>query len=144
MKRDIADRRAHYACVLALVRHAGDPEPIIAQGDWHGTIVDAPRGTGGFGYDPHFLDPSTGLTGAELPLARAVHLIREHAGDSLKQVVMALASNAAQAMPSGGTITVPMVMRAPIGGGIRALDGRIGVKVDIGRAKGVIVAQLEG
>jgi len=60
----IADRRAHYACVLALVRHAGDPEPIITQGDWHGTIVEEPRGTGGFGYDPHFLDPETGLTGA--------------------------------------------------------------------------------
>ena len=84
----IADRRAHYACVLALVRHAGDPEPIIAQGDWHGTIVDAPRGTGGFGYDPHFLDPSTGLTGAELPLARKNAL--SHRGKAMRALIAQL------------------------------------------------------
>src|SRR5690349_5199348 len=52
----VSDRRAHYACVLALLRHADDPEPIIAEGTWHGTIIDTPRGSGGFGYDPHFLD----------------------------------------------------------------------------------------
>ena len=43
-----ADRRAHYYCVLALVRRADDPEPIIAEGVWRGTIVDVPRGGGGF------------------------------------------------------------------------------------------------
>jgi XTP/dITP diphosphohydrolase len=63
----LADRRAHYYCMLVLMRHAADPEPILADGRWDGTIVDDPRGSGGFGYDPHFLDPSTGLTGAELP-----------------------------------------------------------------------------
>lgn len=84
----IADRRAHYACVLALVRHADDPEPIIAQGDWHGTIVDAPRGTEGFGYDPHFLDPSTGLTGAELPLARKNAL--SHRGKAMRALIAQL------------------------------------------------------
>ena len=67
--RDVADRRAHYACVLVLVRHAEDPEPVIAEGAWHGRIIDAPRGQGGFGYDPHFLDEASGMTGAELPLA---------------------------------------------------------------------------
>jgi XTP/dITP diphosphohydrolase len=67
--RDVADRRAHYACVLVLVRHAEDPEPVIAEGAWHGRIIDEPRGQGGFGYDPHFLDEASGLTGAELPLA---------------------------------------------------------------------------
>ncbi|MDE2002165.1 MAG: RdgB/HAM1 family non-canonical purine NTP pyrophosphatase [Betaproteobacteria bacterium] len=64
----IADRRAHYYCVLVLVRHADDPQPMIAEGAWYGRIVDAPRGSGGFGYDPHFEDAVTGLTGAELPL----------------------------------------------------------------------------
>ena len=64
----VADRRAHYACVLALVRHEGDPEPILADGAWHGTIVDTPKGSGGFGYDPYFLDAATGRTAAELPL----------------------------------------------------------------------------
>src|SRR5213080_2107143 len=66
----IRERRAHYYCALTLMRHATDPEPIIAEGRWDGTIIDAPRGSGGFGYDPHFLDPVTGLTGAELPLAK--------------------------------------------------------------------------
>jgi XTP/dITP diphosphohydrolase len=84
----IADRRAHYACVLVLVRHAGDPEPIIAQGDWHGTIVDAPRGTGGFGYDPHFLDPETGLTGAELPLETKNAL--SHRGKAMRELIARL------------------------------------------------------
>src|SRR5262245_54371607 len=84
----IADRRAHYACVLALVRHAADPEPIIAQGDWHGTIVDTPRGTGGFGYDPHFLDPETGLTGAELPLEKKNAL--SHRGHAMRALIARL------------------------------------------------------
>ena len=86
----VADRRAHYACVLALVRHVGDPEPIIAQGDWHGTIVDAPRGTGGFGYDPHFLDPGTGLTGAELPLEKKNEL--SHRGKAMRALIAQLAT----------------------------------------------------
>ena len=83
--RDVADRRAHYACVLVLVRHADDPEPIIAEGRWHGIIVDAPRGDGGFGYDPHFLDPVTGLTGAELPLARKNEL--SHRGRAMRALI---------------------------------------------------------
>jgi XTP/dITP diphosphohydrolase len=64
----VANRRAHYYCMLVLTRHADDPEPILAEGRWFGEIVDVPRGAGGFGYDPHFLDLPTGLTGAELPL----------------------------------------------------------------------------
>jgi XTP/dITP diphosphohydrolase len=66
----VADRRAHYACVLVLVRAADDPEPIITEGRWHGRVVDTPRGDGGFGYDPHFEDAPSGLTGAEMPLAQ--------------------------------------------------------------------------
>ncbi|CAG9165239.1 dITP/XTP pyrophosphatase [Cupriavidus laharis] len=61
------NRRAHYYCVLVFVRHAADPCPIIAEGVWHGEVVDAPRGAGGFGYDPHFLLPQLGKTAAELP-----------------------------------------------------------------------------
>ncbi|MCC7483910.1 MAG: RdgB/HAM1 family non-canonical purine NTP pyrophosphatase [Burkholderiales bacterium] len=64
-----ADRRAHYCCVIVLVRHATDPEPLIAEGRWHGEVVAAPRGTNGFGYDPHFLIPALGRTAAELPAA---------------------------------------------------------------------------
>jgi len=64
--RGVADRRAYYCCVLALVRHADDPEPLIAEGRWHGEIVDTPRGAHGFGYDPHFFVPALGATAAEL------------------------------------------------------------------------------
>jgi XTP/dITP diphosphohydrolase len=60
------DRRAHYYCVIVLVRHAHDPEPLIAEGRWQGEIVATPRGEGGFGYDPHFLLPALGRTAAEL------------------------------------------------------------------------------
>ena len=44
------DRRAHYVAVLVLMRHADDPQPIVAEGEWHGEIVDTPRGAGGFGW----------------------------------------------------------------------------------------------
>jgi XTP/dITP diphosphohydrolase len=61
-----ADRRAHYVCVLVLVRYAEDPQPLIAEGEWHGQIIDQPRGAGGFGYDPYFLLPEMEQTAAEL------------------------------------------------------------------------------
>ncbi len=60
---------AHYTCVLVLVRHADDPEPLIAEGRWHGEIIAVPRGEGGFGYDPYFYVPALDKTAAELPPA---------------------------------------------------------------------------
>ena len=60
------DRRAHYYCILVFVRHADDPQPIIAEGEWWGEIVDTPRGANGFGYDPYFWLPEFGCTAAEL------------------------------------------------------------------------------
>ena len=89
----VADRRAHYACVLTLVRHDRDPEPIIAEGAWHGTVIDAPRGAGGFGYDPHFLDAATGLTAAELPLERKNEL--SHRGKAIRALIARLAAEPA-------------------------------------------------
>jgi len=86
----VTDRRAHYACVLVLVHHAADPEPIIAEGQWHGIIVDTPRGDGGFGYDPHFLDETTGMTGAELPLERKNEL--SHRGKAMRALIARLRS----------------------------------------------------
>ena len=83
--RGVADRRAHYYCVLVLLRHPQDPQPVIAEGAWYGTIVDTPRGSGGFGYDPHFQDDATGLTGAELPLAKKNEL--SHRGKALRSLV---------------------------------------------------------
>ena len=60
------DRTAFYYCVLVLVRTPHDPTPVIADGEWHGEIVLEPRGTNGFGYDPHFLTVF-GKTAAEMP-----------------------------------------------------------------------------
>jgi XTP/dITP diphosphohydrolase len=60
------NRRAHYYCVLVLVRHANDPQPIIAEGVWHGEIARELCGSGGFGYDPLFYLPELGKMSAEL------------------------------------------------------------------------------
>lgn len=62
------NRHAHFYCVMVLVRNENDPEPIIAEGQWHGEILSEYRGNDGFGYDPLFLDDKTGKTVAELPL----------------------------------------------------------------------------
>ena len=62
----VADRRAHYYCVLVLVHHAEDPQPAIAEGEWHGEIALAERGEGGFGYDPLFWLPQFNKMSAEL------------------------------------------------------------------------------
>lgn len=61
-------RSAHFVAVVVWLRAADDPAPLIAEGRWHGAILDAPRGAGGFGYDPIFLDPALGRTAAELDL----------------------------------------------------------------------------
>jgi XTP/dITP diphosphohydrolase len=95
----VTDRCAHYACVLTLVRHERDPEPIIAEGAWHGTVIDAPRGAGGFGYDPHFLDASTGLTAAELPLERKNEL--SHRGKAMRALIARLMTESGSVMPEG-------------------------------------------
>lgn len=80
-----ADRRAHYVCVLVFVRHADDPQPVIAEGEWHGEIIDTPRGENGFGYDPYFLVPGKGLTAAELPAADKNAM--SHRGKALARLI---------------------------------------------------------
>ena len=64
---DNARRNAHFVCVLALVRDAHDPMPLVAEGIWHGRILHERRGGNGFGYDPVFLSPAHGCGAAELP-----------------------------------------------------------------------------
>lgn len=64
--QDVKDRSAHYYCVLALLHHANDPQPLIAEGEWHGEIAHEERGEGGFGYDPLFWLPSLNKMSAEL------------------------------------------------------------------------------
>ncbi|WP_416243647.1 RdgB/HAM1 family non-canonical purine NTP pyrophosphatase [Azospira sp. APE16] len=62
----VADRRAHFVSLLVLVRHGDDPQPLVAEGEWHGEIIDQYRGEGGFGYDPLFYVPEEKATAAEL------------------------------------------------------------------------------
>jgi XTP/dITP diphosphohydrolase len=83
-----ADRRAYYFCVLVLVRHADDPEPLIAEGRWHGEVIDAPRGAHGFGYDPHFFLPALNATAAELDPARKN--VSSHRAIALRQLLARL------------------------------------------------------
>jgi XTP/dITP diphosphohydrolase len=85
---DKPDRRAHYYCVIVLVRHADDPEPLIAEGRWHGEVIATPRGAGGFGYDPHFLLPDLGRTAAELT-PEEKHAV-SHRGKALRRLIALL------------------------------------------------------
>lgn len=78
----VADRRAHYYCVLVLLHSASDPQPLIAEGEWHGEIAHGERGDGGFGYDPLFWLPELDKTSAQLPHDEK-HAI-SHRGKALK------------------------------------------------------------
>jgi XTP/dITP diphosphohydrolase len=86
--RHEANRRAHYYCVMVTVRHADDPEPVIAEGRWFGEVIDAPRGAGGFGYDPYFYLPELGKTAAELAPQEKNRL--SHRGQALRRLLASL------------------------------------------------------
>lgn len=83
-----SDRRAHFACVLVLVRAADDPQPIIAEGEWHGEILTAQRGADGFGYDPLFYVPTHCQTAAELDGAIKNQL--SHRGQAMQKLIKRL------------------------------------------------------
>jgi XTP/dITP diphosphohydrolase len=87
--RDDSGRSAFFISVIALIRHPLDPAPLIAEGRWQGHILHAPRGSGGFGYDPVFLDPNSGLSAAELEPAQK-HRI-SHRGRAVAQLLSQLA-----------------------------------------------------
>ena len=82
------DRRAFYYCVVVLVRHADDPQPIIVDGSWHGEVIAQPRGTGGFGYDPYFFLPELDKTAAELTAEQKNQI--SHRGTALGKLVAIL------------------------------------------------------
>lgn len=86
--RGKANRRAHYYCVMVLIRHADDPEPLIAEGRWQGEVIDQPRGAGGFGYDPYFLLPDRGRTAAELSAEEKNRV--SHRGQALRRLLSSL------------------------------------------------------
>ena len=77
-----------FVCVLAMVRHADDPLPIIAQGLWQGEILDAPHGDGGFGYDPLFWLPELQATAASLSAADKNRI--SHRGQAIEQLLAQL------------------------------------------------------
>ena len=83
--KNMADRRAHYYCVLVLLHHADDPQPLIAEGEWHGEIALQPGGDGGFGYDPLFWLPEFGKTSAQLEREQK-HAI-SHRGKALRALL---------------------------------------------------------
>lgn len=85
----VENRSANYYCVLVYVRSADDPQPIIADGRWSGIVIDEPRGTNGFGYDPYFLIPEFGKTAAELPPEQKNAC--SHRGKALKALMEKLA-----------------------------------------------------
>ena len=83
-----ADKSAHYYCVLVYLRHADDPQPVIADACWHGEIVADARGDGGFGYDPHFFLPELGLCVAQLSAQQKNTL--SHRAQALRQLMAKL------------------------------------------------------
>ena len=83
-----ADKSAYYYCVLVYVRHADDPQPVIADGRWDGEIIATARGANGFGYDPHFWLPALGKTTAELTPDEKNGL--SHRGQALRALVAKL------------------------------------------------------
>lgn len=83
-----SDRAAFFYCAIAYVSHAEDPTPLIATGAWHGSILPARQGEGGFGYDPVFLDPESNRSAAEL--SRTEKSARSHRGKALRALVAQL------------------------------------------------------
>ncbi|MEO7064132.1 MAG: RdgB/HAM1 family non-canonical purine NTP pyrophosphatase [Dokdonella sp.] len=80
----VPQRTAHFHCTIVLLRSADDPAPLIAEGRWHGSILETPRGEHGFGYDPVFFDPVLGYSAAELDAATK-HRI-SHRGQALARL----------------------------------------------------------
>lgn len=83
-----SDRRGSYVAVLVYVRHPDDPRPIVVEGCWDGEILEEPRGSHGFGYDPIFFLPDLGVTAAELQLTQKNLL--SHRARALRGLLQAL------------------------------------------------------
>ena len=86
--KDEPVKSAHYACVMVLVRHANDPQPLVAEGSWRGEITSVVRGGNGFGYDPLFLLPERGKTAAELDPTEKNRI--SHRGRALQRLISRL------------------------------------------------------
>jgi XTP/dITP diphosphohydrolase len=83
-----SNRRAWYVAVLVFVTRHDDPQPLVAEANWYGEIVDQPQGTNGFGYDPYFYVPEQGCTVASLDPAIKNKI--SHRGQALQQLLQQL------------------------------------------------------
>ena len=83
--RGITERRASFVCTLVALRAADDPQPLVATGRWSGQVLEQPRGSGGFGYDPLLFIPALGATVAELP--REVKNMHSHRALACRQLL---------------------------------------------------------
>ncbi|WP_392560347.1 XTP/dITP diphosphatase [Orbus mooreae] len=81
-------RTAYFYCALVFMRHANDPTPIICLGKWNGTILNAPSGQGGFGYDPLFYVPELGCSAADLTREHKSKI--SHRGQALTELMKKL------------------------------------------------------
>jgi guanylate kinase len=130
-------RQARYHCVIAFVRRADDPQPIVAHGTWEGRIALQPRGSGGFGYDPVFLPMPSGLRATGGPAQTAAELDPRlknevsHRAQALRAWVVAAREELAldTARPTPATRGTLFVLAAPSGAGktslVKALLERI-------------------
>lgn len=106
-----SNRKAHYYCVIVLTRSADDPRPMICEAEWHGEIVQTPRGSRGFGYDPLFMVEGLRKTGAELPPDEKNRI--SHRAQALAQLVarlkaeLGLQDSAAKRTDAGGRMKNP-------------------------------------
>ena len=82
---DSSNRAAHFVSLIVFVRHADDPQPIIAEGEWHGEILTAARGSAGFGYDPLFYLRDLDQTAAEMDAAEKNR--RSHRGQAMARLL---------------------------------------------------------
>ncbi len=85
-------KSARFYCCMVLLKHADDPQPIIAEGIWHGEILEAPLGEHGFGYDPIFWDPINKMSAAQMPAELKNRI--SHRGQALQQLQQKLQANA--------------------------------------------------
>ena len=84
------DRRAFYCAVTVFILNPQDPAPVVAEGFWHGVVVQEPRGENGFGYDPVFMDENIGKTGGEMSIAEKERV--SHRGQALRELVRKMQS----------------------------------------------------
>jgi XTP/dITP diphosphohydrolase len=84
----VSDRSCYYVSLLVLLRHALDPQPLIAQAVWHGEIIDQAAGSNGFGYDPHFYDRELDKTAAQMTVAEKNR--RSHRGKAVQELLRQL------------------------------------------------------